>query len=93
MKSTFITEKDKHGVDFYKEYPIFLKNLHTYLKLHHVIDETNNHLLHMENDSFNESIGWPSQRAYAMLDDSFSGTCEGFNETMCTNSILLWNPS
>jgi hypothetical protein len=81
--SSFVTEQDiklleEHGVDFKTEYPIFLTELHTYLKsvwsaqYHDQLEP----LLDGNIDQFNKNIGFPSMGTAEILSNSFTAVSD-----------------
>ena len=65
----------KYGVKVERDLPIFIKELYAYLKnewhedSHHELEPLKNNDI----EGFNNIIGFPGNRGFAIIDDSFTG--------------------
>ena len=93
---TFVTEKDikyleEKGVKFKQEYPIFLTELHNYLKAVW-LEKYHDDLKPLQNgniDEFNKKINYPSTGGYHILDNAFTASLEHIH-IMSNNSRALF---
>lgn len=83
MANIKFTQEDQdilltYGVKVNRDLPIFTKELYNYLKsiwhkdLHHELEPLKNNDI----DEFNKIIGFPGNRGYAIIDDSFTDSID-----------------
>lgn len=94
--NSFVTEQDiklleGHGVDFKTEYPIFLTELHTYLKS---VWSAQYHgqlgpLLDGNIEQFNKNIGFPSEGTAEMLSNTFTEVSDEDMNLLSNNTMAL----